>query len=276
MSTPILTVNHVSFDYPNGNTALFDVNLTIPKGTRVALLGPNGAGKSTLLLLFNGIFRPTQGSLALDGKKNVYNKQGITELRQRIGFVFQDHDSQLFAGTVLDDVIFGPMNVGKNLAEAEEIAKQVLEEVGMGEYINSPIHFLSHGQKKRIAIAGVLAMEPDIIVMDEPTAGLDYLGTNGLSSIMERLYQQGKTLVASTHDMEWAWSWADMIVVINKGRLVAIGTPEEILTTNTYQKFGYGKSILGTIYSFIQCKTVNRIKERPRTIDELLVFLEEQ
>lgn len=276
MITPILAANHVSFCYHQDAAAISEINLTIPQGARVAFLGPNGAGKSTLLLLFNGILRPTSGMMQFAGENYVYSKKGLTELRQKIGFVFQDHDSQLFAGTVLDDVIFGPMNLGMTLKQAEQRAKAVLEEVHMEEYLNSPIHFLSHGQKKRVAIAGVLAMNPEVVLMDEPTAGLDYAGMQDLSNIMEKLHECGKTLVVSTHDVEWVWSWADVVFVLNRGRLIVKGAPEEILIRHDHQQLGYGKSIIGALYSFLQHRNLECNLARPRTADELIFLLGEK
>lgn len=270
MALPILKASNLSFSYADGKKALSKINLIIPQGSRTAFIGPNGAGKSTLLLLFNGILRPSDGTLEIGGEKYSYSKKGITNLRKRVGFVFQDHEAQLFAGTVLDDVLFGPMNLGMSLNQAEQAALTALQEVSMAEYVNSPLHFLSYGQKKRVAIAGVLAMNPQIVLMDEPTAGLDYPGMKDLSNIMEKLHRLGKTLIVSTHDIEWAWSWADLVFVLNNGHLVIHGAPEEVLIRKDHQRLGFAKSIIGTIYSYIknQCFEQNRI--RPKNVDELI------
>lgn len=269
---PLLEAQNVEFSYRFDKTALNGVNLTIPAGKRVAFVGPNGAGKSTLFLHFNAILRPTAGKLLYKGQPFKYSRADITLLRQKIGLVFQDPDTQLFAGSVLDDVLFGPMNLGMSVKAAEEKARAALEAVQMIEYANEPVHFLSHGQKKRVAIAGVLAMQPDILVMDEPTAGLDFPGMQNLSEIMDNLHRQGTTLTVATHDIDWAWRWADLVYVLSNGQVIAGGAPETILNSTEHAGQGFARPVIGEIYASLAGQ--NRSKSGiPRTAAELVALL---
>lgn len=269
---PLIEVNHVTFAYRDDKKALRDISLHIPSRARVAFVGPNGAGKSTLFLHFNAILRPQSGQLLYQGRPFSYSRQAVSLLRQKVGLVFQDPDTQLFAGSVLDDVLFGPMNLGMSLREGEQRAMAALEAVQMTDYAAEPVHFLSHGQKKRVAIAGVLAMEPDVLVMDEPTAGLDYPGMINLSAVMDRLYTGGKTLVVATHDIDWAWRWADLVYVLSQGQVAAGGRPEEILNSPRHQDFGFARPVVGEIFDSLDQKQYSH-SPVPRTAAELVELL---
>jgi cobalt/nickel transport system ATP-binding protein len=240
-SVPILEAKNVCFNYQTGKPVLKELNISIPAGARVAIVGPNGAGKSTLFLHFNAILQPTSGTLLFQGVPYDYSRKSVSRLRQKIGLVFQDQDMQLFAPTVLDDVLFGPMNLGLSLAEAEQAARAAVETVEMSEYLGDPVHFLSPGQKKRVALAGVLAMEPEVLVMDEPTAGLDYAGSLNLRGVMDRLHEAGKTLVISTHDMDWVMEWADVVVAMLDGHVSACGAPAEVLLREDHAELGFAR-----------------------------------
>ncbi len=272
MATPLIEVQNVKFGYRYDKLALNDVNLSIPDGVRVAFVGPNGAGKSTLFLHLNAILRPISGQLLYQGQRFQYSRSAITALRQKVGLVFQDPDTQLFAGSVLDDVLFGPMNLGMSVKQAEKRALDALGSVQMTDYAGEPVHFLSHGQKKRVAIAGVLAMKPQILVMDEPTAGLDYPGITNLSEIMDKLYVAGQTLVVATHDIDWAWRWADLVYVLSQGQVIAGGRPENILNTEQHASLGFARPVVGEIYSCLS----NINGSVPRTADELVALLKKQ
>jgi len=272
----LLEAQNVEFAYRFDKLALNGINLTIPAGRRVAFVGPNGAGKSTLFLHFNAILRPTSGRLLLHDKPFEYSRSAITALRQKVGLVFQDPDTQLFAGSVLDDVLFGPMNLGLTVKAAEKQALAALEAVQMAEFANEPVHFLSHGQKKRVAIAGVLAMKPEMLVMDEPTAGLDFPGMQNLSDIMARLYEAGTTLVVATHDIDWAWRWADLVYVLSQGQVIAGGAPEAILNNGEHASQGFARPVVGEIYSSVVLRNQAEITEKnpvPRTAAELVSML---
>ena len=247
-TTPLIEVRNLCFSYQFGKKALTDVQMTIPRGARVAFVGYNGAGKSTLFLHLNAILKPQAGNLFYDGQIYEYSRSFVAMLRQKVGLVFQDPDIQLFAGNVFDDVLFGPMNLGLPPDVARRQAEKALIAVQMLEYGDKPAHFLSHGQKKRVAIAGVLAMEPEVLVMDEPTAGLDYPGILNLNEIMAVLYDQGKTLVVATHDINWAWGWADLVYVLAQGQVVAGGAPDDIFNRSDHTQLGYDRPILGEIF----------------------------
>lgn len=168
--TTILETKDLTFKYPDGTEALKGINFKLEEGTMVALLGHNGAGKSTFFLHFNGINEATSGSVEIEGKPLKYDKKSLLEARQKIGIVFQNPDDQLFAPTVLEDVAFGPMNMGLPEDEVRQRALDALEKVGMSHVANKAPHHLSGGQKKRVAIAGILAMKPKVMVLDEPTS----------------------------------------------------------------------------------------------------------
>ena len=167
----VIETKDITYEYPDGTKALEDVNFNVEEGKIVALLGPNGAGKSTLFLHFNGILRPSFGDIIIDGEPVNYNKKDLMRIRQKVGIVFQNPDDQLFAPTVLEDVAFGPMNMGLSKEEVDNRVKEALIRVGMEGFEKKPPHHLSGGQKKRVAIAGILAMKPKIMVLDEPTSG---------------------------------------------------------------------------------------------------------
>jgi len=223
----IIQVEDLHFRYKDGTVALRGLSLSIERGRKVALLGPNGAGKSTLLLHFNGIHLPQRGRVWVAGREVT----PATErwVRSRVGLVFQDPDDQVFSTTVQEDVAFGPRNLGLTPAEVQERVRSALAAVGMLVYRDKPPYHLSYGQKKRVAIAGVLAMEPEIIVMDEPMAYLDPAGQVGVRAILDRLHQQGKTLIVATHDVDFAASWAEIVIILKEGRLLAQGGPELLL-----------------------------------------------
>lgn len=230
MAQPILETKNLEYRYPDGTIALSGINIQIYEGEMIALMGPNGAGKSTLFLHFNGIFEPTEGSVEIEGKTLKYDKKSLLEARSKVGIVFQNPDDQLFAPTVLEDVSFGPMNLGLTEEEVHERSIEALKKVGMEEYINKPPHHLSGGQKKRVAIAGILSMKPKIMVLDEPTSGLD---PNGASKIMQLLYElneEGMTIIISTHDVDLVPIYSDNVKVISKGKIIKEGNCEDVFT----------------------------------------------
>ncbi len=225
MSTaPSLLVEDVAFAYPDGHQALFGVDLRIEPGERVALLGPNGAGKTTLVLHLNGILRPGRGSISVAGLP--VTKQNLREIRSRVGIVFQDPDDQLFMPTVGEDVAFGPRNLG--LAEAEVAARvaTALEQVGMAGYADRPPHHLSFGQRRRVAVATVLSMHPEILVLDEPSSNLDPAGRRELAEVLESL---PVTLLMVTHDLPYAMQLCPRSVVLDAGAVVADAGTRELL-----------------------------------------------
>ncbi len=196
----------------------------------VSLLGRNGAGKSTLFLHFNGIHEPKSGEILIDGKVLEYDKQSLLQARQKVGIVFQNPDDQLFAPTVEEDVAFGPMNLALPIEEVEKRVADSLEKVGMAGFEKKSPHHLSGGQKKRIAIAGILAMKPEIMILDEPTSGLDPKGASHILKLLYSLNQEGMTILISTHDVDLAPVYSSKIFLINDGKIIKEGKPKEVFS----------------------------------------------
>ena len=230
-----ITLKNVSYTYQAGTPfegpALFDVNLEVKTGSYTALIGHTGSGKSTILQLLNGLLTPSSGSVLIDDIEITaasINKD-IKQVRKKVGLVFQFAESQVFAETVLEDVAFGPQNFGVSKEEAERVAREKLLLVGISEdlFVRSPFE-LSGGQMRRVAIAGILAMEPEVLVLDEPTAGLDPLGRKELMDLFSHLHNDGMTIVLVTHLMDDVANFADTVYVIEKGRLIRSGNPKDI------------------------------------------------
>lgn len=230
-----ITLEQVSFTYQAGTPfegpALFDINMDIVDHSFTALIGHTGSGKSTVLQLLNGLFIPTAGKIKIDDRvitATSENKE-IKPIRKKVGLVFQFAESQIFEETVLKDVAFAPQNFGISKEEAETIARKKLHLVGISEELfnRSPFE-LSGGQMRRIAIAGILAMEPEILVLDEPTAGLDPAGRKELMQLFKQLHKEGMTLVLVTHLMDDVADFADFVYVLERGRVVKSGSPKEV------------------------------------------------
>lgn len=227
-SNTLLELQAVGFHYPDGSVGLDDCSIAIQRGTRLALLGANGAGKTTLFLHLNGILRPQAGTLFFAGAPIDYSRQGLHALRSRVGMVFQNPDSQLFSASVSEDVSFGPLNLGLDNATAKGRVAEALEAVGMTQYADKPVHNLSYGQKKRVCIAGVLAMRPEVLILDEPMAGLDAAMQNDLTQILDQLHAAGMTIIIATHDIDFAYQWADSITAMVNGKCAASWEVERI------------------------------------------------
>ncbi|QGN56844.1 energy-coupling factor ABC transporter ATP-binding protein [Nostocoides sp. HKS02] len=225
MTTPVLDVRGLAYAYPDGHQALFGVNLHVHQGERVALLGPNGAGKTTLVLHLNGILVAGAGSVTVSGLP--VGKDTLREVRRRVGVVFQDPDDQLFMPSVRDDVAFGPANLGLRGAELDARVVSALERVGMLEFIERPPHHLSFGQRRRVAVATVLAMEPEILVLDEPSSNLDPASRRELADILRSL---DVTVLMVTHDLPYAYELCPRSVVLSDGVVVADGPTRDVLT----------------------------------------------
>lgn len=220
-----IQITQLSFSYPDGRQALSDINLTVAVGEKVAIVGPNGAGKSTLLLHLNGTLRGQgRGQVRIAGLEVV--DKTVRWVRARVGLVFQDPDDQLFSTSVLDDVAFGPLHLGLPLDQVYRRASQALAAVGMSGYEEQMPHHLSLGERKRIAIATVLAMEPEILVLDEPSSGLDPRARRNLISLLRRLPQ---TMVLASHDMRLVWDLCPRTIILDGGRLVADGPTVQLL-----------------------------------------------
>lgn len=219
MNVPSLLIKDLAFAYPDGNQALFGVNLSISKGERVALLGPNGAGKTTLVMHMNGIHPTAHGSVHIAGQLvDSTNKESLREIRSKVGVVFQDPDDQLFMPTVHEDVAFGPYNMGLRGDDLLKRVDESLKLVGMSEYRDRPPHHLSFGQRRRVAVATVLAMKPEILVLDEPSSNLDPASRRELADILRTL---DITMVMVTHDLPYAFELCERAVILSGGVIVA-------------------------------------------------------
>lgn len=227
----IIEARDIEYKYPDGTKALKNVNFSVEKGAMVSLLGRNGAGKSTLFLHFNGILRPSKGKIFIQGKEISYKKEDLMKTRQTVGIVFQNPDDQLFAPTVEEDVAFGPLNIGLSQEEVERRVEESLLRVGMSGYEKKPPHHLSGGEKKRIAIAGILAMKPEIMILDEPTAGLDPKGASKIMKLLYELNEEGMTIIISTHDVDLVPIYSEKVFIMNDGKIIAEG--------KTYEVFSY-------------------------------------
>jgi cobalt/nickel transport system ATP-binding protein len=234
MTPASLEIKDLAFAYPDGNQALFGVNLTIAKGERVALLGPNGAGKTTLVMHMNGIHPTAHGSVKISGELvDTTNKESLQRIRSKVGIVFQDPDDQLFMPTVGEDVAFGPYNMGIRGAELDAVVDNALTQVGMLEFKTRPPHHLSFGQRRRVAVATVLAMKPEILVLDEPSSNLDPASRRELADILRSL---DITMVMVTHDLPYAFELCERSVILSGGIIVADDTTHSILTNESLLK----------------------------------------
>lgn len=225
-----LSTENLSFTYPDGTRALKNINIEIEKGEKVAIIGPNGAGKSTLFSHFNGLTEPTSGCVKIEGKPISFEKDELLKVRQKVGIVFQDPNDQLFAPTVKEDIAFGPMNLGLSYGEVEKRVEDALKMVGMENYEDKTPHHLSGGQQKRIAIAGIIAMKPEIMILDEPTAGLDPDGVEKVLNIMNQLNEEGMTLIISSHDIDMISKYADKIFILYNGEIIESGNKNKIFS----------------------------------------------
>jgi len=219
-----LEISDLTFSYPDGRQVLNSVNLQIDKGERVALLGPNGAGKTTLVMHLNGILLSNQGIVKVAGIK--VDKENLFEVRKRVGLVFQDPDDQLFMTTVRDDVAFGPSNIGIQGEELNKVVDYALDQVKMKEFADRPPHHLSFGQRRRVAVATVLAMKPDILVLDEPSSNLDPASRRELAEILLNL---DVTIFMVTHDLPYALEICPRAAILNNGKIVADGNTRDLL-----------------------------------------------
>jgi cobalt/nickel transport system ATP-binding protein len=224
-----LTAGKVSFKYPDGTMALEDITLDICKGEFVGILGSNGSGKTTLLKALDGLLKGFEGTVHLDGKD--IRKLTPKLIYKKIGLVFQNPDDQLFASTLFEDVAFGPLNMGFGPQEVETRVLAALEEVELQDLRGKTIHHLSFGQKKRACIAGLLAMGHEILLLDEPTAGLDPMGEYKMMGLLKKLNREnGVTIVMATHSVDLVPMFLDRLFILSKGRIVRGGKPEEVLS----------------------------------------------
>lgn len=219
------------YTYGDGTVALDHISLRAGAGKITGILGANGAGKSTLFLNLNGVLTPKEGTVMVKGKPAVYDRKGIREIRRQVGIVFQDPDDQLFSADVYRDISFGGMNLGLPEEEVRRRVEAAMERTGVSALRDKPTHALSFGQKKRVAIAGVLVMEPDVMILDEPTAGLDPQGVSDIMHLLAELRDSlGMTILIATHDMDIVPLYCDYAYLLSGGRVILEGAPEELFS----------------------------------------------
>jgi cobalt/nickel transport system ATP-binding protein len=270
LSKEAVKVNHVSYRYPDGSSALDDVSLWIKKGERVAFIGPNGAGKSTLLMLISGLLVPSSGYITILGDD--VNKKNLSKIRRNIGLVFQEPDDQLFCPTLWDDVIFGPMNMNIPQKEVIRRGQEALQTVGLEAYREKAPHHLSVGEKKKAAIAVILAMTPTILILDEPTADLDPISRLELLNLINRLHKNKEnTIIIATHDVNIVPYIADRVIVLNNGKKTIEGSPREIFSNiKILKQAKLEPPIVTSLVKLLSEKEGKSIKKIPLTIEEAL------
>ena len=230
----ILKADNLFYSYDDEKShSLNGLSLEIKKGHKVAFMGANGSGKSTFFLCCNGIHRPTSGTLFFHGEPVDYSRKGLLNLRSNVGIVFQDPDNQLFSASVYQEISFGVLNLGLSEDKAAERVEQVIAELEITPFRHKPTHALSGGQKKQVSIADILVMNPEIIIFDEPAAALDPKHTLLVNKIVDQLTDRGITVLMSTHDVDYAFSWADDVILLKDGKVLIQGTPEQVFANRS-------------------------------------------
>ena len=227
----ILQVKDLQYAYSDEKMALKGVDLDIRQGERIAVMGSNGAGKSTFFLNINGVLQSEHGEIFYRGQK--MTKKTMNDLRKNVGIVFQDADSQIIASTVQSEVSFGPMNLKLSRNDVRDRVDEALSYMNLTDFRHRPPHYLSGGEKKRVSIADIIAMHPEIIIFDEPTAALDPVNADMLEEVLEKMAQEGKTIMISTHDVDFAYRWAERVVVFCDGKIIADDAPLAVFSNET-------------------------------------------
>lgn len=276
----LISLEKVSYAYEHktNSLALKEINLRIPKGKKIVLLGHNGSGKSTLFLQANGIYRPTEGKLYYKGEPYRYDRRFLQELRSKVGLVMQDPEHQLLAATVAEDLSYGLCNQGLSTDQVRERVLATAEAFQIKEWLHLPLHQLSLGQKKLVTLAGVVVLQPELLLLDEPTAYLDSYHTQLFLTQLEQIYQQGTTVVMSTHDLELAYAWADWVFIMHRGSLLLEGTPQEVFCQRELlSRVQLGVPLLYSVWESIQ-PLLNEEQRAtwtaPRTVQEWCGYAE--
>lgn len=269
----ILEVKDLSYAYSEEKNALNNINLKIVNGERIAVLGSNGAGKSTFFLNLNGVLKSSSGEVAFKGK--IINKKNINELRKNVGIVFQDADNQIIASTVLGEVSFGPINLKLPIEEVKNRVYEAMEYMNITKFKDRPPHYLSGGEKKRVSIADIIAMKSEVIIFDEPTASLDPVNAAMLEEVLKKLSEENKTMLISTHDVDFAYRWAERIIVFSDGRIIGDGKPVEIFKNDKILKSANLKKpmLLDVYESLIEKGIVEKTSYYPKDIDKFKLLL---
>lgn len=273
-SAKLLELERLSYSYDGTRPVLQIETFTLYEGERVAILGANGAGKSTLFLCLNGVLRAS-GTIRYRGK--AIGKGDLDTLRRNVGIVFQNAEQQIVASTVAADVSFGPMNLGLPRDTVTRRVDDALRTMSLTALADRPPHYLSGGEKKRVSIAGVLAMSPEVVLFDEPTANLDPANLALLETTLAMLAKSGKTLVVSTHDVDFAWRWANRVVVLSSGQIIADGAPLDVLdNAEVLQESNLTRPTLLAVFQMLRRRgLLAETATPPRTLGELEELLRE-
>ncbi len=276
MEDHIVSVRNLRYSYGGEREILKGINVDIEEGQRVAVIGTNGAGKSTFFLNLNGVLEADEGEIYFRGKKMTREKKDLMELRRGIGIVFQDADNQIIATTVMGEVSFGPMNLRLPKEEVESRVNEALEYMNISDFKERAPHYLSGGEKKRVTIADIIAMHSEVMIFDEPTAALDPVNVIALEAVLEKLYRQGKTILVSTHDLDFAYRWAERIIVFCDGQIIADGVPEEVFRNEEVLKqANLKKPTMLEVAEILAEKNLGLDKNQyPKNVSELRNMLE--
>ena len=274
----IIRAENLHFTYDDGTQALRGIDLSIEAGQKIALLGANGSGKSTFFLCLNGINQPKEGTLYLHEKPYDYSKQGLLELRSKVGIVFQDPDNQLFSASVFQEISFGALNIGIPEDEAKIRVENAIEELEITPFREKPTHFLSGGQKKQVSVADILVMDPEVIVFDEPAAALDPKHTQILNHLVEKLSAKGITVIISTHDVDHAFAWADEVILFQKGLVLRHGKPEDVFShEEDLKKTNLTKpATLRLFDNLVEAGVLSADEPIPKNLDMLEMYIRER
>jgi cobalt/nickel transport system ATP-binding protein len=273
MKKTLLKIKDLHYTYGNDKAALEGITVNINEGERIAVIGSNGSGKSTFFLNLNGVLTPDEGSITF--KDTIVNKKNLKELRKNIGIVFQDADNQIIASTVKAEVGFGPMNLKLPKEEVSKRVEEAMEYMNISTFKDRPPHYLSGGEKKRVTIADIIAMRPEIIVFDEPTASLDPVNAMMLEEVLDKLASEGKTLLISTHDVDFVYRWAERVLVFHQGKIIADGTPLEVFNNiELLEQANLKKPTMLEVYELLLEKNlIDNAKVYPRSPKELRILL---
>lgn len=273
MKRPILKVEDLYYAYGNGKSALNGVTVDIYEGEKIAVIGSNGSGKSTFFLNINGVFTPEQGRIIY--RDTAVNKKNLKDLRKNIGIVFQDADNQIIASTVMAEVAFGPMNLKLPKDEVYERVEEALQYMNLSDFKDRPPHYLSGGEKKRVSIADIIAMKPEIIIFDEPTSALDPINAMMLEEVLEKIGAEGKTMIISTHDVDFVYRWAERVLVFCQGKIIADGTVYEIFCNKeVLEQANLKQPTMLEVYELLaERNIVKDTKAYPRNTEELKKIL---
>lgn len=268
----ILKADNLYFSYDDEKThSLNGLSLEIPRGQKIAFMGANGSGKSTFFLCCTGIHKPSSGTLYYNGEPYSYDRKGLLKLRSKIGIVFQDPDNQLFSASVYQEISFGVLNLGYSEEDAKKAVEDVIAELEITSFRHKPTHALSGGQKKQVAIADILVMHPEVMILDEPAAALDMKHTKKVNEMIERLTEKGITVLIATHDIEYACGWADEIVLMHEGKVIRHAETMEICQDEEALKEAELEipTVIRMYRKLTEKKILSDKEEPPRTWEEL-------